>query len=77
MRAIDYLVSRPDVDSERIGASGCSGEGTQATYIAALDPRVKAAGAACYMNSFRTLYQGLSATPNKASRLSLRGPGSN
>ena len=58
MRAIDYLVSRPDVDSERIGASGCSGGGTQATYIAALDPRVKAPAPACYMNSFRTLYQG-------------------
>ena len=58
MRAIDYLVSRPEVDPERIGASGCSGGGTQATYIAALDPRVKAAAPACYMNSFRTLYQG-------------------
>jgi cephalosporin-C deacetylase-like acetyl esterase len=58
MRAIDYLVSRPEVDSERIGASGCSGGGTQTTYIAALDPRVKAAAPACYMNSFRTLYQG-------------------
>jgi cephalosporin-C deacetylase-like acetyl esterase len=58
MRAIDYLVGRPEVDPERIGASGCSGGGTQATYIAALDPRVKAAAPACYMNSFRTLYQG-------------------
>lgn len=58
MRAIDYLVTRPDVDAERIGASGCSGGGTQTTYIAALDPRVKAAAPACYMNSFRTLYEG-------------------
>lgn len=58
MRAIDYLVSRPEVDPERIGASGCSGGGTQTTYIAALDPRVKANAPACYMNSFRTLYDG-------------------
>ena len=58
MRAIDYLISRPEVDPERIGASGCSGGGTQATYIAALDPRVKAAAPACYMNSYRTLYSG-------------------
>jgi len=58
MRAIDYLVSRPEVDPERIGASGCSGGGTQTTYIAALDPRVKANAPACYMNSFRSLYGG-------------------
>jgi dienelactone hydrolase len=58
MRAIDYLVTRPEVDSERIGAMGCSGGGTQTTYIAALDPRVKVAAVACYMNSFRTLFSG-------------------
>jgi dienelactone hydrolase len=58
MRAIDYLVSRPEVDADRIGATGCSGGGTQTTYIAALDPRVKVAAVACYMNSFRTLFAG-------------------
>lgn len=58
MRAIDYLVSRPEVDGNRIGATGCSGGGTQTTYIAALDPRVKVAAPACYMNSFQTLYSG-------------------
>jgi dienelactone hydrolase len=58
MRAIDYLLSRPEVDAERIGATGCSGGGTQTTYIAALDPRVKVAAPACYMNSFQTLYSG-------------------
>ena len=58
MRAIDYLVSRPEVDPERIGATGCSGGGTQTTYISALDPRVKVAAVACYMNSFETLFAG-------------------
>ena len=58
MRAIDYLVSRRDVDPDRIGATGCSGGGTQTTYIAALDPRVKVAAPACYMNSFQTLFTG-------------------
>jgi dienelactone hydrolase len=58
MRAIDYLISRPEVDRERIGATGCSGGGTQTTYIAALDPRVKVAAVACYMNSFQTLFAG-------------------
>ena len=58
MRGLDYLVSRPEVDPERIGATGCSGGGTQTTYIAALDPRVKVAAPACYMNSFQTLFAG-------------------
>jgi dienelactone hydrolase len=58
MRGIDYLISRPEVDPERIGATGCSGGGTQTTYIAALDQRVKVAAVACYMNSFRTLFSG-------------------
>ena len=58
MRAIDYLMTRPEVDPERIGATGCSGGGTQTTYIAALDSRVKVAAVACYMNSFQTLFSG-------------------
>jgi hypothetical protein len=58
MRAIDYLASRPDVDSERIGAAGCSGGGCQTTYVAALDARVKAAAPACFINSLRVLFTG-------------------
>jgi cephalosporin-C deacetylase-like acetyl esterase len=58
MRALDYLTSRSDVDPERIGCTGCSGGGTLTTYISALDPRVKVAAPACYMNSFRTLFAG-------------------
>jgi len=57
-RAIDYLVSRPDVDSARIGAAGCSGGGCVTTYIAALDPRVKAAAPACFINTLRLLFTG-------------------
>lgn len=57
-RALDYLVSRPEVDAERIGCTGCSGGGTLTTYIAALDPRIKVAVPSCYMNSFRVLFSG-------------------
>lgn len=57
-RGIDYLVSRAEVDAERIGATGCSGGGTVTTYIAALDPRIKVAAPACYMNSFRLVFTG-------------------
>lgn len=38
---VDYLCARPEIDAERIGAVGQSGGGTQACYLAALDPRVK------------------------------------
>ena len=43
MRGIDYLVSRPDVDPERIAVTGISGGGAATVWIAAADERVKAA----------------------------------
>lgn len=57
-RALDYLVSRPDVDPERLGAVGCSGGGALTTFIGALDPRVKAVAPACFVNSYRLLFAG-------------------
>jgi dienelactone hydrolase len=57
-RALDYMVSRPDVDQERLGAVGCSGGGALTTFIGALDPRVKAVAPACYVNSYRLLFAG-------------------
>lgn len=55
MRAIDYLNTRKDIDAGRIGAFGCSGGGTVTAYLTALDPRVKAAGTACYITAFHEL----------------------
>jgi cephalosporin-C deacetylase-like acetyl esterase len=40
IRAIDYLVSRMEVDPGRIGVTGFSGGGTITNYVAALDERV-------------------------------------
>ena len=51
MRAVDYLLARPDVDGERISITGTSGGGTQATLIAALDPRINAVVPSCYISS--------------------------
>ncbi len=45
IRAVDYLLSRPEVDSERIGCTGQSGGGTMTMWLAALDPRIKASAA--------------------------------
>jgi cephalosporin-C deacetylase-like acetyl esterase len=43
IRAIDYLVSRPDVDPTRIGVTGISGGGAATFWIAAADERAKCA----------------------------------
>jgi len=55
IRAVDYLISRPEVDPKRIGAFGCSGGGTMTALLGALDTRVHAIAVACYLTSFDTL----------------------
>jgi len=53
IRGIDYLQSRPEVDSERIGVTGRSGGGAYSWWIAALDERVKAAVPVAGITSMR------------------------
>jgi dienelactone hydrolase len=53
MRALDYLVSRPEVDAARIGCTGNSGGGTLTSYLMALDPRIKVAAPSCYITDLR------------------------
>lgn len=43
IRALDYLSTRPEVDTNRFGATGRSGGGAYSWWIAALDDRIKAA----------------------------------
>ena len=58
IRGVDYLVARPDVIADRIGTFGCSGGGTAAAYLAAMEPRVRVAAAASYITSFTELLPG-------------------
>ena len=51
IRAVDYLLTRPEVDGERISITGTSGGGTQTALIAALDPRIKLAVPSCYITA--------------------------
>lgn len=52
VRAVDYLLSRPDVDSRRIGVTGNSGGGTLSAYLTALDPRLAMAAPGCFICSY-------------------------
>src|SRR5882724_4364192 len=65
-RALDYLVSRPEVDPAHLGAVGCSGGGALTAFIGALDPRFKAVAPACFIDSYRMLFAG----PNPDSEMS-------
>ena len=62
IRAIDYLVSRPEVDADNISITGCSGGGMMTTYILPFETRLKVAVPACNPNtwSYRA-HAGLSA----------------
>ncbi len=55
IRALDYLLSRPEVDPERIGCTGNSGGGNLTAYLAALDDRIKVAAPSCWITSWQWL----------------------
>lgn len=57
IRSVDYLMSRPEVDPQRIGCTGNSGGGTQTAYFMATDPRIVCAAPSCYITSFRRLFE--------------------
>jgi len=53
MRAVDYLQSRPDVDSENIGITGASGGGNQTMYAGAFDERLKCVVPTCSVGNYQ------------------------
>lgn len=50
-RALDYLLTREDIDPEHIGIYGSSGGGTQTAYYVGLDPRVKVAAICSFFST--------------------------
>ncbi len=54
MRGLDYLETRKDCDTSRVGITGASGGGTAAMYAFAMDDRIKAAAPVCYIASYET-----------------------
>ncbi|WP_238325439.1 alpha/beta hydrolase family protein [Lunatimonas lonarensis] len=56
IRAVDYLLTRKEVDPDRIGITGRSGGGTQSAYIAAFDERIYASAPENYITTFKRLW---------------------
>jgi len=53
IRAIDYLLERPEVDPDRIACTGCSGGGLNTLYAAAIDERIRVAVPVVYVSTLR------------------------
>ena len=52
VRTVDYVLTRPDVDKQRIACVGLSVGGLRSCHLAALDDRIKAAVVVGWMASF-------------------------
>lgn len=57
VRALDYLVSRPEVDPRRVGLTGNSGGGTLTAYLAAVDDRFQVAASSCFLTSWEHILE--------------------
>ncbi|MGQ9515428.1 MAG: alpha/beta hydrolase family protein [Thermoproteota archaeon] len=54
-RSVDYLVTRPEVNPDRIGCGGLSGGGLRTIFLAGLDPRIRCAFCVGFMSTIRGL----------------------
>jgi len=59
MRAVDYMLTRPEIDPKKIGVTGNSGGGTQTTAMMIVDDRIAAAAPGTFVTSRREyMYSG-------------------
>jgi len=52
IRALDYLLTRKEVDPQRIGITGCSGGGTMTTWLCGVERRWTMAAPSCFVTTF-------------------------
>lgn len=52
IRALDYLLTRPEIDPNRVGITGNSGGGTMTTWLCGLEDRWTMAAPSCFVTSF-------------------------
>lgn len=57
IRAVDYLLTRKEIDSERIGMTGRSGGGFQSLYIPAFDDRILATAPENHVTNYTRIMQ--------------------
>ncbi len=57
LRALDYLITRPDVDPARVGTLGISMGSTMGWWVAALDERVRACVDICCLTDYQALIE--------------------
>ncbi|MCE9608131.1 MAG: acetylxylan esterase [Planctomycetia bacterium] len=53
IRALDYLLSRPEIDPQRVGITGNSGGGMETAYLCALEPRFTMAAPSGWITTLR------------------------
>lgn len=59
IRGVDYMLTRKEIDPERIGVTGRSGGGNVTAYLGAFDDRVYATAPECYITSYEYIYKSI------------------
>ena len=57
MRALDYLLTRDEVDPKHVGITGTSGGGTMTAWLWAWEPRFTMAAPSCFITTFRRMLE--------------------
>ena len=53
IRALDYLLTRPEVDPKHVGVTGNSGGGTMTTWLTGIESRWTMSAPSCFVTTFR------------------------